>query len=248
MNKIQKILWSIFSGAICMIYKPSYGADAKCWAVVTQVKVDSCTNIPSSVILSYCYNGLGSSAPGSRATQCACHIVVKNTPLSYDCDEKYADVRSEMSRIYFSTEHHHPYETRVYTNICDKKYEYFPFDPQLSPPASACSKCPTRVGSPSDYEFIRAEQNGYVGSPQLLDNSTIFNPAESEVYINICSDRYPDDSSMGGSYFTVYKSIPNCIVSTKKQTASDCYTIPNGSYTDDTGTYSYKDDKCEYTE
>lgn len=229
MNKLQKTLWSIFSGVICILLRPSDALSTSCWALVTKIKVSTCTDNSemSSVIASYCYSQSGIKASKSDIVASACWYAYTNqTPNNYT-------VRNEMSNIYITTYHHTGYDSiGADENICNKEYQYYTCDPATNPVQSyCCTTCPTINGiTASD---LYADTNGYVASPMLSGNDV-----GNGVYLNICSAQTINGSSLDNNYFQVYKSISPCVVATTKQTAASCHKYNDGEpYSNTKGTY-----------
>lgn len=241
MNKIQKILWSIFSGMICMAYKPSYGADATIqtyWRLVSSVEVDTCGEHSTlkSAILEECRTKNGIKASDNKYVGSACLNVFLNKSTND------LTIKSYMSDIYISEKHNIITYNQTSKNICDNKYEFYPNDPTDNPSSSNCIECPIINGVSLDDIYVN--DNGYAGKP-YYDGTSV----TDEVYVNICSAQAPNGHNFGKYYFQVYVSRNSTYTkSTKTQTARDCYIKPKNPYSDDTGTYSYKDTACEYTE
>ena len=239
MNNIQKILWSIFCSTICLLHKPSNANNAACWALITKVKTSTCgrDGTMDNIIKTECRNKSGIKAANSATVSAACFFLhIGRTSTDFN-------ITNEMNNIYISQQHNIIGDKNTSTNICNNKYDYYFCEPSVNPSTShyCCTQCPTMNGI--SVKDLLVNNNGYTATP--LYNSTNVN---SDVYVNICSNQSANGNTLDGLYFQVYKSIGNCHVGTKTQTTKDCYIKPKNPYTDQTGTYSYQDTACEYTE
>lgn len=231
MNKLQKILWAIFSSIVCVLQKSDNANALVCWNQVTSIKVTNCnTSTLSSIIASYCRNKTGTIAANSALVASACWYVLN------DSSTTNTSIRNEMSKIYISTQHIYIDEVLSDANICEK-YEYYNCDPANNPSTSyCCSACPTINGVSLNDLYVG--NNGANGTPYINQNAV-----GSGLYVNICSGTSPDGTELGAHYFQIYKSTTDCRTGTTRQTIADCRREnPGTSATNTKGTYVCAED------
>lgn len=248
MNKIQKVLWSIFSGLICIIYKSDYYAHAassgnELWAVTSWCHcstTNSCTD----------------NCKNCARTQDYELIISKNTSFNFNANYITDSI------IYITT----PKTTSIThiaeintsqggsDTLCGRGY-YYKCDSTTLAMSGCCEKCPTPIAGTDDIEVFY-KYTRYDIRPQI--NGSKYT-SEGGLYVNICSEHDILGNPLGGVYMQVYKSQPlhradkdiaasGCkltIVELTNNNSNNEYT--DGEHSDNTGTYEYtQGDECSY--
>ena len=217
MNKIQKILWSIFSGMICMAYKTSYGIDG--WSLI------KCHN---SSIQGDCTD------PGDRAyfftsnEAHTCRTISSVTLPGPECT-------ANSNVILIASTDNLSVNILKEENACEQHYY------QNTPTCSACTKAPINGVDEITLSMLYGPKKKITKGPYAIDvNHNII--TSTGTFVNVCTQTGSDRLT-----FCIYQAISTIL--DEKGTPEECYVVPGtAQYSDQTGTYSYKDTACEYTE
>lgn len=248
MNKIQKVLWSIFSGIICIIYKSDYYAHAassgnELWAVISWCHCET-TNSCSDLVCNNCARTLQNQLINSVTTSFNFNANHITNSIIYITTPKTTSI-THIAKISNSQE---------IDTLCGKGY-YYKCDSTTLAMSGCCSKCPTPIAGTDDIEVFY-KYTRYDIHPQI--NGSTYT-SESGLYVNICSDYDILGNYLGRVYMQVYKSQPlhradkdiaasGCklkIVKLTNDNSNNEYT--DGEHYDNTGTYKYtQDDECSY--
>ena len=239
MNKIQKILWSIFSGAICMIYKPSYGVYdpgignkqytnySVVWELYSSVLIGpagkcSDPSVRNPIITSYCTT-ISGKHPGTS------------------CVNEYSNGGTDS--VLRASVYNIDANAIDGENTC-AEYQWHS--------GSRCYDCHSNIPLPNG---IRPQLSQLVGPYNKITYAPHIGTKRQDdinIYVNTCSNLNPDGNlidNAGNDYFQVYRTKATEVTRSIGRAYTDCYYNPYGpKHTDDTGTYSYKDTACEYTE
>ena len=247
MNKIQKVLWSIFSGLICIIYKSDYYAHAassgnELWAVTSWCQCsttnscnDNCKNCARTLQDKVIYSVNPSfNFNDNYITDSIIYITrPKTTSITHIAEINVSD-------------------SQGIDTLCGKGY-YYKCDSTTLAMSGCCSKCPTPIAGTDDTEVFYKYTKYHI-HPEINGSSYTSNGG---LYVNICSDYDILGNYLGNVYMQVYKSQPlhradkdiaasGCklkIVQPTNNNSNNEYT--DGEHYDNTGTYEYtQDDEC----
>ena len=244
MNKIQKVLWSIFSGLICIIYKSDYYAHASFTFKTNDlwISTSDCRCLNDSCSAENCKN--------CALTQSGSLITTKNKSFNFNANYINGDI------IYIIDPSIVSYTavsgTEETNTLCGKGY-YYKCDSTTLAMSGCCSKCPTPIAGTDDTEVFY-KYTKYNIYPTI--NGNIYT-SNSGLRVNICSDKDIFGNPLDGVYMQVYKSRPlhradkdiaasGCklkIVQPTNNNSNNEYT--DGEHYDNTGTYEYtQGDEC----
>lgn len=243
MNKIQKVLWSIFSGLICIIYKSDYYAHAassgnELWAVTAWCHCatnNSCTDaVCKNCARTRQNQQITDSSFNFNANHITDNVIYITTPKTTSI--------THIAKISDS----HGIDT-----LCGKGY-YYKCDSTTLAMSGCCSKCPTPIAGTDDIEVFY-KYTKYDIHPKINGNTY----SEGGLYVNICSEHDILGNPLGGVYMQVYRSQPlqradkdiaasGCKLTITQETDNNNeYTA--GEHSDNTGTYEYTPgDVCSY--
>lgn len=267
MNKIQKILWSIFSSLICGIYRSdAITVSITCpWTLVDEISgneiyinghsfnqhncqltangTENLTNLNSDIekIKNF-----------EKTTGVKIISMVQNTDGS-SCRYNFVSRQTNLYRNIFKPQQKRTSKTNSTSSLCDSG-KYYNCSPTNNVQTGCCLTCPTPNLIAGVDEGTLFPQTTY---EYLLVHDSIFSDATLDQYIILYSKTDIYGNSIGNEdVIQVYKHTP--CVRAKQQTPKDCY-IPvqdthsdtneytAGEHSDHTGTYKYTaNDKCYY--
>lgn len=267
MNKIQKILWSIFSSMICGIYRSdAITVSVTCpWTLVNKIKgqeidinghsfnQNNCKLTQSGTENTTNLNSDIKKIKDFESTTGVTIIsMVKNTDGS-GCWYNFVSKQTNWYRNISRAQQKRTSKTNSTSSLCDSG-KYYNCSPTNNVQTGCCLTCPTPNLIAGVDENTLFPQTTY---EYLLVHDSIFSDENSDQYIILYSktDIY-GNSIDTDNVIQVYKHTP--CVRAKRQTPEDCYILVQeqhsdtneytaGSHSDHTGTYEYTaNDQCKY--
>lgn len=244
MNKIQKVLWSIFSGLICIIYKSDYYAHAS-FSFETNDLWMSTSNCPCST--GSCIDCLRDISGNTGKNNITIPAALTKNPNANYISKDIIYIVDPSIVSYTAVQGQTETDT-----LCGKGY-YYKCDSTTLAMSGCCSKCPTPIAGTDDKEVFY-EYTKYNIYPTINNSSH-----SSVIYINIRSDKDIFGNLLDATYMQIYKSRPlhradkdiaasGCklkIVKLTNDNSNNEYT--DGEHYDNTGTYKYtQGDECSY--
>ena len=270
MNKIQKILWSIFSGMVCIVYRSdALTVSKRCpWTLKDSIELikNGCGGIQvkdstgSDIELGCLIPNVNFNGSGSLInTFLSKHSINSSSVFALSCTGTsgigYYNFTTHEQNLYSCAENAScinidtPGIIRTIsteTGFSDCKEHYFyscdPTDPSDS---GCCTKCPAAIQGVSEEELFGIAQF----KPLLFTNDP-----SSVSFIVLCSDTDIYGTNIGTDTLQIYE--PKTCVRAEKQNANSCIITVASSddheYTEDehsdhTGIYKYTaNDVCRY--
>ena len=270
MNKIQKILWSIFSGMVCIVYRSdALTVSKRCpWTLIdsmdlgtyhcNQIKIkDGQTNNNSGCISDIKYNELGSKINS--------FLSKNNISSSSVFDSECSTTSTSGIQYYKFKSRENPYSCYDAGSSCIninssgtistlsteskftgcREYYFYSCDPTDPSDSGCCTKCPAAIQGVSEEELF-----GTAPFKSLL----ITNDPSSVSFIVLCSDTDIYGTDIDKDTLQIYKhttcirakeqDINSCIITVA---SSDDHEYTDGEHSDHTGIYKYTpNDVCKY--
>lgn len=276
MNKIQKILWSIFSGMVCIVYRSDALTVSKTcpWTLKSSIElIDGCdgTQVKDSIgsdIESGCLNPnvKFNSSGSSINTFLSNHSIDTSSVFDLSCEGTngigYYNFTAHEQDLYDcdgkasgsasctninSSGYISASPTKSNFTGCEKYY-FYSCDPENPSDSGCCTKCPAAIQGVSEEElFGTAPFNSLI----------ITNDPSSVSFIVLCSDTDIYGTNIGTDTLQIYKhttciraeeqDINSCIITVASSASNVNHEYTAGEHSDHTGVYEYTaDDKCYY--
>ena len=270
MNKIQKILWSIFSGMICIVYRSDALTVSKTcpWTLIdsmdlgtyhcNQIKIkDGKTNYNSGCSAEVSYNNLGNQINSFLSNNNINSASVFNSSCATTSDSgieyykfksqgtPYSCIDGKKSCINIDA----PGGISTLSTASEftgcGKYYFYSCDPENPSDSGCCTKCPAAIQGVSEEELF-----GTAPFKSLL----ITNDTSGVSSIVLCSDTDIYGTNIGTNTLQIYKHT-TCIRAEKQNANSCVITVTSsgnheytaGEHSDHTGVYTYElNDECKY--
>lgn len=260
MNKIQKILWSIFSGMICIVYRSDALTVSKTcpWKLLSYVLLSNATC--NSISDDTYKNTLGSDLIATSANYGFKEFFpltgeIRSFDLNYgrtytsDTPAQYKNHKKFHTNVIGTKST--TSETSNINPLCNE-YSYYTCNYNSPDPtdSACCTRCPTAITGIDEDELFATATKEYIKVYHEINSSD-----PGSMLVALCSKHDIYGKSLnGGEYLQIYEHTPRVIP--KQQNANSCvitvassgnHEYTEGEHSDHTGTYKYAaGDKCYY--
>lgn len=260
MNKIQKILWSIFSGMVCIVYRSdAMTVSHVCpWKLLSHVSLNgaTCDSIPDNTYTTttlgddliatstnYGFNEFFSSTNGVHSFK------LHHGGLPYQ--NGYGGKYTKHQKFHTTGVGNQSTTTAPRpSNLC-KEHEYYKCSYASPDPTNSacCVRCPTVITGIDEDELFATATKEYIKVYHIINNSD-----PGSMIVALCSNIDIYGNNLPYEYLQIYEHTP-CVIP-KQQNANSCtitvassgdHEYTKGEHSDHTGIYKYNaNDVCRY--